>query len=170
MMEERGRKKPLGVVGYLKSRGRLWLLVVGIVAGALLLLLGGMGASESAASAVQAEETERSAAELVAYTSALEAELETLCESVSGVSHVQVMVTLGSGYRTVYVVDGKGQVVTTGNGSSEAPVCRTLQPPVVEGVGIVCRGGRDPAVQRTLTELISTALNIPSNRVYITGK
>ena len=85
-------------------------------------------------------------------------------------SQAQVMVSLGSGYRVVYVTDEKGQVATTGNGSSEAAIYRTLQPPLVEGVGIVCRGGWDPTVPQTLTELISTTLNISSNRVFITGK
>lgn len=169
-MGEHERKKPVGVVGYLKSKGRLWLLVGGVVAGVLLLLLGGMGASEGATKTAEKEETAQAAAELAAYEAALETELEALCESVSGVSHVEVMVSLGSGHRVIYVTDDKGQVATTGNGSSESPIYRTLQPPTVEGVGIVCRGGQNPAVQQILTELISTTLNIPSNRVYITGK
>lgn len=163
------KKRPTGVIGYLKEKGRLWLLVGGVVAGVLLLLLGGLGSKEQE-TVSHTEESTESAAELTAYRTALETELEALCESVNGVSQAQVMVTLGSGHRVVYVTDEKGQVATTGNGSSEAPIYRTLQPPIVEGVGIVCRGGEIPAVQRTLTELISTTLGVPSNRVYITGK
>ena len=168
-MGAREQKKPIGAMGYLKSKGRLWLLVGGLVAGVLLLLLGGLGGDKSAA-VTESEEAVQSVADLTAYKATLETELESLCEAVSGVSHVQVMVTLGSGHRMDYVTDEKGQVATTGNGSGEEPIYRTLQPPVVEGVGIVCRGGRDPAVQQTLIELISTTLNIPSNRVFIAGK
>ena len=164
------KKRPLGLLDYLKGRGKLWLLVGGVVAGVLLLLLGsGFGESKGAASAEEPAVIEDTAA-LEAYRTKLEGELESLCESVAGVGQAQVMVTLGSGHRVVYVTDEKGQVATTGNGSNESAIYRTLQPPTVEGVGIVCRGGKSAAVQHTLTELISTTLGIPSNRVYITGK
>ena len=93
-----------------------------------------------------------------------------MCESVAGVGQAEVMVTLGSGCRVVYVTDENGEIATTGTGSAHRAVYRTLQPPTVVGVGVVCKGGDNPHVQRALTDLISTTLGITTNRVFVTGK
>ena len=39
----------------------------------------------------------------------------------------------------------------------------------IEGVGVVCVGGNDPAIRRELTELISAACGIRSNKIFVTG-
>jgi hypothetical protein len=36
------------------------------------------------------------------------------------------------------------------------------------GVGIVCRGGSDPTIQRELIPLVSAACGVGSNRIFIT--
>ena len=38
----------------------------------------------------------------------------------------------------------------------------------VVGIGIVCRGGGDPRIQRELISLISAACGVGSNRIFIT--
>ncbi len=165
--EKRGR----GLFDYVRAKGKLWLLVGGVIAGVLLLLLGnGFGEQSGSGAAVTEKATLEDAADLAAYQKELEGELEAICESVAGVSQADVMVTLGSGCRVIYATDEKGEVETTGTGSAQQPVYRTVQPPTVEGVGVVCKGGNDPRVQQTLTDLISTALGITSNRVCVTGK
>ena len=164
-------KRARGLLDYVRAKGRLWILVGGVLLGVLLLLLGNGGEIESGGDS--AEESGllcESAADLAAYRKGLEDELESLCESVAGVGHAEVMVTLGSGHRVIYVTDDKGEVKTTGTGGAKQPVYRTVQPPLIEGVGIVCRGGDNPHVQRALTDLISTTLGIAANRVCVTGK
>ena len=89
---------------------------------------------------------------------------------MAGVSHVEVAVTLGSGTRVAYATNEKGELETVGSGSAQKPVYRTVEPPLVAGVGVVRRGGNDPHVQSALTELLSTTLGIPANRVFVTGK
>lgn len=167
---ERQTKRQEGLWSFLKKkgRGRLLLLCGGVLLGVLLLLLGG-GAFEGKQTADEVREQE-GAAELAAYQASIEADLTHLCKSVSGVGSAEVMVTLGSGRRIVYTTDAKGDPATVGSGSGQQALYRTVQPPTVVGVGVVCRGGNDPRIQRTLTDLISTTLDIPSNRVFVTGK
>jgi stage III sporulation protein AG len=170
MMEEqeKRKKRSRGVLDFFRDRGKLWLPVVGVVLGALLLLLGsGYAKSEKVESDASFAE---SADELQTYRAALEKEVAAICDAVKGVSHVEVMVTLECGYRVTYTTDGDGDPVTVGSGSNQKALYRTLQPPAVSGVAVVCHGGDSPALQRTLTDLISTALGISANRVCVAGK
>ena len=168
---EKGAKRSEGLWGFLKKKGngRLLLLVGGVLLGILLLLLGG-GAFEKTSQVEAEADALEDAEDLSAYQAKIEKDLEDLCDAVAGVSSVEVMVTLGSGRRIVYATDGEGDVITVGSGSSQQALYRTVQPPTVVGVGVVCKGGNDPHVQNRLTDLISTALGITSNRVYVTGK
>ena len=162
------RKKPTGLWAFLQAKGRFWILLGGALAGVLLMILGGTLGSvqEEEASNIQNE----SLTELQAYSDALEKEVAALCDAVRGVSHVEVLLRLESGTRTLYATDENGKPSTVGSGSSQSALHTTHLPPQIAGVGIVCRGGDDPSVQKKLTDLISTALGISANRVFITGK
>ena len=111
------------------------------------------------------------------YIADLEESIEKLCSGVPGVSDVRVAVTLESGFEYVYATDSKtrpdGAVeikyITIGSGSSEVAVYITEKLPAIAGVGIVCRGGSDPAIQQKLLALISAAYNVKTNKIYITG-
>ncbi len=169
MKAETQKKSPTGgLLGFLRERGRLVLLVGGLLAGVLLIVLGGMlGSDDKAKDTVQDGE---GVAALQAYETALEKELEALCESVAGVGHAQVMVHLEGGAQTRFATDKDGKTVTIGTGSAQSALQSTLLSPTVAGVGVVCRGGNDPGVQKKLVELISTTLGISSSRVFVTGK
>ena len=172
MGHEDRKKRSEGLFDFLRARGKLWLLVGGVIAGVFLLLVGsGIGTQGENTKTNENEViTQENAEDLSAYQKRLEGELEVMCESVAGVGKVDVMVTLGSGCRVVYVTDEKGEVATTGTGSAQKAIYRTLQPPTVVGVGVVCKGGDNPHVQRALTDLISTTLGITTNRVFVAGK
>lgn len=166
---EQWRKKSRGFFTFIKAKGRLWLLLGGAVLGVLLLLLGGTG-ERGEGEVVSTETSKERVGEIAAYEAKLEKELEAICEAVAGVGECEVMVTLAGGYTVQYASDGDGNPATVGTGSSEEAIFRTMLPPAVSGVGIVCRGGNLPSVRQTLTDLVSTTLGISSNRVYITGK
>ena len=171
MGNEAQKKRSRGLLEFLRARGKLWLLLGGVIAGVLLLLLGSGVGTESTVTGSESESgLYEDAEDLAAYQEKLEGELEALCESVAGVGQAQVMVTLGSGCRVVYVTDENGELETTGTGSAQRAVYRTLQPPTVIGVGVVCKGGDNAHVQRALTDLLSTTLGITTNRVFVTGK
>lgn len=165
---EKTKKQLSGLFVFLKSRGRIWILLGGVVAGIVLILIGSSLGGEEKEQHESA--TGESLADLQAYTEALEKELETMCSAVAGVGQVDVMVRLASGTSVIYAEDGSGKPVTVGSGSSQSPLYATVRAPTVSGVGIVCRGGNDPEVQRKLVQLVSTTLDISASRVYVTGK
>ena len=170
-----------GVLSALREKlsrgGIVWMVVFGGI-GILLLLFGGR--SGSAATDAAETRVERDAArEMEVYTEAMEEKIRAICESVSGISGVRVVVTLASGYEYVYAKDGEAvssgdkinatyQYLTVGNGSNEKTVYLSERAPTVAGIGIVCRGGGDPTRKKELLLLISAAFGVPSNKIYIT--
>ena len=166
-MMQQTQKHGQGFLSFLKERTKIWVLVGVALLGIFLLIMGASGTEKSKNSE---DELNARTLELSSYQASLEKEIETLCESVAGVSDCTVMVTLSKGYAVTYATDKNGDPATVGNGSNEEALFENLSPPTVVGVGIVCRGGRDARVQALLTELVSTALGISGARVYVTGK
>ena len=154
MNERRAR----GIISRLKNGGRLWVIVMCGLLGVALLLYGGGERKEDAK-----EEEDR----LATYARSVEKKITEMCSRVEGVREVSVAVSLESGYEYVYATEGD-KTLTVGSGSSEASVKVTEKPPRIGGVGIVCVGGGNSAVQKRLIELISAAYGISSNKIYIT--
>ena len=155
-----------------KSDGRKpmrWLWIVAAV-GAILLLLGGMELSQE-----RAEEPEQVYSpekdELVLYQQYLEARIQSLCESVSGVGEVTAAVTLSGGFTSEYAtewVDGNEEYVILGNGSSASALFLTRKAPDIAGIGIVCHKKGSDSVRAELISLVSAAFHVPTNRIYVT--
>lgn len=160
--------KKSGFLTYLKTKGRLpALAILGTLGLFLLVFAGTFGKTGETA---KTEDTAAREAALADYKNKMEDELEHLCEAAAGVSDVRVMVSFSTGFQTRYCKDESGRPLTVGNGSAERALEEGVLPPAVSGVGIICRRGNDPTVQKTLTELVSTTLGIPSNRVFVTGR
>jgi stage III sporulation protein AG len=141
----------------LRGKG-LFLLLAAL--GVLLLLLGGGGAeggdvSPSADLLAEAEE----------YRINLEKELEELCSSVRGVGRIEILLTLDGASYAVYAKDASGKYTAVGG----EPVLLSREYPAVRGVAAVCEGGADPSVCAELASLIGAALNIGTNRIYISA-
>ena len=157
--------------GNFKENGRLRLyLLLGCgLLGVLLILFGSSGqkAEKSPEEAPYSTATD----ELVIYQDYLEARIKTLCESVSGVRNVTVVVTLSGSFESVYATewpDGNEEYVILGSGSSASPIYLSRSAPEIAGIGIVCSGGANDNVRRELISLLSATFHISSNRIYIT--
>lgn len=146
---------------YLSQLKGKWGLLFLLALGLLLLLYGGR--SEKKAASLTEPSYFQSAEE---YRVALEARLEALCASVSGVSAPEVFITLESGEVSEYAANGTGQVVVSGGDG--LLVARKL--PRIAGVAVVCTGGERVSVRSELTSLISAALNIGTNRIHISPR
>ena len=166
MMEQK-KNTPTGLLGFLGARGRMWLLLGGLICGIFLILLGSsMQEGDQSAASAPVQDLEA----LQVYEQQLKKEIAALCDEVSGVGQSEVMIHLKGGARVLYATDEKGKPVLVGSGSSEQALPSTVLVPEIAGVGVVCRGGNSPAVQQTLITLISTTLGLPTNRVSVTGK
>ena len=137
------------------------LVLILAVAGVLLLLFGSTSFSTESAKTVDLF------ADTESYRKALEEELTALCEQVRGAGKVHLLLTLDGTEEAVYARDerqngGTDYVVSGGNG-----LLLYRKHPAVLGVALACTGGSDPTVRAELTALLSAALNIGSNRIYI---
>ena len=127
------------------------------------------------------------------YVAQLEDRLTGIVGSIEGVGRCQVMVTAESGVEYVYAVEEtqnvnrtnsyngdevaretqqenteqKYIVVDAGNGKKEALV-KTERQPAIQGVVIVCEGAGSMVVQERVTQVVTTALGIPYNKVCVT--
>ncbi len=171
-MEKKGPKR-------LRAPG-IWIVMIAGALGVLLLLVGSFSGPSDQRNQTEAEtEMKPNTREVLSeYTETLEKKIAALCESVNGVSHVKVAVTLRSGYEYIYAKDselkGSGEnttgsyhYLTIGSGSSESAVYLSEKLPTIGGIGIVCDGGGEPRVKQELTELLSAALDVPSNKIYV---
>lgn len=154
-----------------KSWRKIILIAVGGGLGIALLLLGGGfgrgGGEDTSAAALQTDGAD-------AYAEMLEGRVAEICSSVSGAGRVSVFVSLKGGYRTVYAIDSqsnasgyKNEIVMSGSGSGKEAVVTAYENPEIAGVGIVCTGGDDPRVQREIISLVSAALGISSNKIFV---
>ena len=147
--------------------------IVGIVGVFIILFSGGV---------LSSSEKERSVenTDIIAYAEELEAKIKNLCESCDGVSHVTVLLTLEGGFeyeyaqnveidRNAYGEERREEYLVVGQGSSAHCVVLRQKIPEIAGVGIVCRGGDDDKIRGELITLISSALHIGANKIYITG-
>ena len=153
-----------------QGKKRIWILLGGL-AGVLLLIIGSLGWGEEKQSASPSGELTLDAS---AYAEAVEEEIRAICSRVSGAGTVSVAVTLKGGYRAVYATDSqssgsgyKSNTVLIGRGSSEGAVLLCYENPEIGGVGIVCRGASDPLVRDTIISLVSAAFDVKTNKIYV---
>ena len=58
-------------------------------------------------------------------------------------------------------------VIVEGSGASEGLLLK-ITAPVIRGVGITCEGGGTLAVKQEIIRLVSAALGVPVNRIWVT--
>lgn len=123
-----------------KDKKKIIVLVIGIF-GVILMFLSFGNKGDSIREEYTLEE----------YKRELEAELRELCESVEGAGKCRVTVTFSEGESFEY----KGSNVI---GS---------EPPRVLGVTVVCRGGDDPDIKKSISECMTALFDIGTNRVCV---
>ena len=139
------------------------------VLGVALLLFGSLDKDGESASSASGLSGGIESAEAEAYKRELEERIAQICSEVSNAGKVHVMVSLDSGHIYRYVSDGEGDVLVVGSGSSRGAVIERVSEPQILGVGIVCDGGSDPVVRGKIISLVSTALSLGTNRIFVTS-
>ncbi|MBQ3490229.1 MAG: hypothetical protein IJA86_06545 [Clostridia bacterium] len=160
-----------GLSGKKKS---LILAIAGIV-GLMLILFGTFGEKKN-----QNEEISKKTKENVStleYIEHLENKIGNIAEQITGSGNVRVIVSVSSGTEYIYVSNEKqGEnssskeyiTVRTENGADELILFKEIYPRIT-GVSIACKGGDSPEIQAKLIAVISTSLDIGSNRICIVG-
>ena len=149
---------------------KILLLAIAVVLGIALIIFGGSDKEEqtdvSASTDPYADANE--------YALCVQSRVEELCSGVKGAGEVKVLVSLKGGYKTVYAIDSqtnsagyKNEVVMSGSGSTQKPLVAAYENPEIAGVGIVCAGGNDPAVRKEIINLVSAALDVSTNKIFV---
>lgn len=153
---------------WLKKTRRFALPLLLFVFG-VLLLFSGRGCDESDAQPSSSADT-IFAPEV--YTDRLEEKIEKLLSSIDGVSGVTVLLTLDSGSEFVYAENKSGSTVdyliVEGEDGEETVLIREIYASV-RGIAVVCVGGDSPAIQKTVSELLSSAFDIPLSKISVAG-
>lgn len=110
------------------------------------------------------------------YAKEIEERVETLCNKVDGASSAYAVVTLKGGYRAIYASDSqsgtsssKHATVIIGSGSAEKGLLVGYENPEIAGIGIVCSGGDNYNVRKNIISVVSSAFDISSNKIFVSG-
>ena len=156
------KKSILASISGGKKKKSIIIIVIAFV-GVALLIFGGM--SENG---LGQKNTDVSG-DLEEYEESVKKKIHGICSKVEGVSNVSVAVSFECGFEYVYARENDaGKYLVVGSGSSESAVRVTEIPPVIGGIGIVCKGGGDPVIQKRLINLLSATFGVSSNKIYIT--
>jgi len=155
-----------------KGKNGMLLPILAGGVGILLILFGGAFVSGSGG------DEPASFGEAEFYTETLERKIEALCRSVSGITDAEVLLTLDSSTEYVYAQNEKGTSESSGHSTDYVIVSRGEESgavlvmeicPRIRGIAVVCTGGDEAATKQTVTELLSAALGVPSNRIKVAG-
>lgn len=121
----------------------------------------------------QADKTVSSGQEqsALAYQTQLEQRLEKLISQMSGAGKTTVMVTLETGEEAVYALDTQSGDLQSQNThvllDDGSALTETVCQPQIRGVAVLCDGGGDVRVAARITELLTSLLDLPSNRICV---
>lgn len=139
--------------------------------GIFLVLFGSAEGNEKNSSSAVCETQEQDAEK---YAKDLEERVRELCSRVDGAGEVSVFVSLKGGYRTVYAFDTqssssgyKSEIVLSGSGTGKNAIICAYENPEIAGIGVVCEGGKDAYVRQQIISLVSAALDVSTNKIFV---
>ena len=153
-----------------KDKKLLFIVILGF-SGMLLLLFSGNTKTEAA--------PKENNGEISAVEKELEEKLASLVKTVEGAGRVKVMVTVDSlEERTVAIntqnengenkSEYKSEYVIVENSGDSDGLLLKITAPVIRGVGITCEGADTASVKQEIIRLVSAALGVPVNRIWVT--
>ncbi len=164
---------------YLKNNTRAIILIFLSVFGLMLFIISGyISQDHSKNNTVVSDDDE--------YKTLLEQGLKETISRIKGAGDTSVFITLDSSFETVYASNAKldesspdaessqkttERLIATTNShtTGEAPVVVKQITPKIKGVLIVCEGAGNAGVKEIVTQAAATALNISTNRIFVTG-
>ena len=163
------------------------LLIAFGIGGILLIFLSSFFASDKSDDTKQVTDGSEYTAEQ--YCKLLESNVKSIVTGITGDKKCTVVITLESGVRYAYASadetdtssatgstsDQSSQskkqsyiTVKNADGSEQALIVTEIMPEV-RGVAIICNGGNNEIIAEKIKNSVTSALNITSKRVYISG-
>lgn len=113
------------------------------------------------------------------YRIETEQRLEDFLKDIEGVGEVQVYLTISGDEEYVYAKEGKTSIsdnkteeelkyVMIGTNGNKSALVETVNLPEILGAVIACSGSGDSSVQVEIYKAVSTALGIPTSKIYVT--
>lgn len=107
------------------------------------------------------------------------AELAAILSKISGAGKVQILLTKGSGERTVYQTDEERNiseqsdsvrvetVIITDTDRAQQGLVQQVLAPEYRGAIVVCQGADDPSVRLAIIEAVADATGLGSDRISV---
>jgi stage III sporulation protein AG len=175
----------------LTEKNKKILIALGLFAGVILIIVsffmsGSNGGNKTNQSNMNAHNN-LSRTDTVAYVAEQEKKLCEILKRIDGVSEPFVMIVLESSSEYIYATKQSIKESSSKNGETtqkdvqkeiilyedekkaKSPILVKEIKPKIKGVAVVCRGISGDDMRLKIINLVSTALNLPANRVYVTS-
>lgn len=173
-MKSDTKNSETGITSLFKGKKAVLLLLVGIIAGILLIFAESNDKNNEISPAIdlsgQIEMTNE-------YVKNLEIRVTQILSSMDGISNVSVIITADSCAETVYAQNGRydggslseKEYVIVDRGEIDEPIVVKLIYPKIRGVAVVCYGGSNPINQEKISKLLASLFDITQKQVYVSG-
>jgi len=170
----------------LKEQNKKILIALGLLAGAALIIFSFFTPSDKNNSGnVSNSGNDLTRIDTESYISAQEQKLCDMLNRIDGVSDAFVMITLTSSSEYIYASkdsikesiskDGevtqrdvqKDIVLYEDEKKAKSPILVKEIQPKIKGVAVVCKGISGADMQLKIINLVSTVLNLPTNKIYV---
>lgn len=106
-------------------------------------------------------------------------QLEAVLSQIKGAGKVELLLTYAAGERTVFQTDERSSssesnqskeyetVLITNESRAEEPLVTQVLPPEYLGAVIVCQGAADPSVRLAISEAVSKATGLGTDRISV---
>ena len=170
----------------LNEKNKKLLIILGLVAGVILIILSFFTAGNNKDPTKNTTATDNlSRIDTDTYIAEQEKKLCEILKRINGVSEPFVMITLDSSSEYIYASKQSIKESSSKNGEttqkdvqkdivlyedekkSKSPILVKEIQPKIKGVAVVCRGVGSADMQLKIINLVSTVLNLPTNKVYV---
>lgn len=138
----------------------------------LIVLIFGEELASSSYKSEKSEDSDVYSNSTKIYTEYLEDKIRALISELEGVTDVTVLLTLDGGSELIYAENSSSgsvdYLIINSDGGEEPVLIREIYSSV-RGIAVVCKGGNDASVQRTVTELLASAFDLPHTKISVAG-
>ena len=162
-----------GLMGHMKKKGSLKIIIIGLILGVGLLTVGGIFLSDGKKDSGEKKEESVITVSFAEYKESVRLEIEDICLRVAGVNSARAVVFFDGLGGSIYAQNTqsgsveKNEYVIIGSGSSSHALYLGESLPRLSGIGVVCDTGGDPHLKNELAALLAAAYGLPLTRIYI---